>query len=311
VEEATRLVDICLEAGLTMFDSADVYSDGLAEEILGQAIKGRRDQVLISTKAHLRTGPGPNDAGSSRHHLLQAPEMSLRRMETDYVDLFQLHGFDAFTPIEETLGTLSDLVRSGKIRYIDCSNFAGWHLMKSLGILEKYGLPRYVAHQAYYSLIGRDYEWELMPLTLDQEIGTIVWSPLGWGRLTGRFRRGEPKPETSRLNSASNLDAGPPIADEHVFKVVDALDEVSQETGKTDRAQLAPSTSHRGHGHHRRTQRRAASPESRRHWLEPRAGTDRQARFRQRPDSGLSVLALLHPRRLRRAQPPPHQLTHP
>lgn len=233
VEEAMRLIDICLEAGLTLFDSADVYSDGLAEEVLGKAIKGRRDQVLISTKAHLRTGPGPNDVGSSRYHLLQAVEKSLRRLGTDTIDLFQLHGFDAFTPIEETLGALSDLVSSGKIRYIGCSNFAGWHLMKSLAISEKYGLPRYVGHQAYYSLIGRDYEWELMPLAIDQKIGTIVWSPLGWGRLTGKLRRGQPKPETTRLNSPGNLDAGPPIDDEEVFKVVDVLDEVSQETGKT------------------------------------------------------------------------------
>jgi aryl-alcohol dehydrogenase-like predicted oxidoreductase len=176
VKEATRLVDICLEAGLTMFDSADVYSDGSSEEVLGGAIKGRRDQVLISTKATFRHGAGPNDVGSSRFHLINAVEGSLRRLGTDYIDLFQLHGFDALTPIEETLGTLDDLVRGGKIRYIGCSNFSGWHLMKSLGISEKYGWARYVAHQAYYSLIGREYEWELMPLSLDQKVGTVVWS---------------------------------------------------------------------------------------------------------------------------------------
>ena len=145
-----------------MFDSADIYSDGLAEEVLGKAIAGRRDKVIISTKATFRAGSGPNDAGSSRHHLLQAIDGSLRRLGTDYIDLFQLHGFDAQTPIEETLGTLDDLVRAGKLRYIGCSNFSGWHLMKSLAISEKYGLARYVAHQAYYSLIGREYEWELM-----------------------------------------------------------------------------------------------------------------------------------------------------
>ncbi|HTO81982.1 MAG TPA: aldo/keto reductase [Methylomirabilota bacterium] len=231
VQEASRLVDICLEAGLTMFDSADVYSNGLAEEVLGKAIEGRRDKVLISTKATFRAGAGPNDAGSSRHHLLSAVEGSLRRLGTDYIDLFQLHGFDAQTPIEEVLATLADLVRAGKIRYIGCSNFSGWHLMKSLAISEKYGLPRYVAHQAYYSLIGRDYEWELMPLGLDQKVGAVVWSPLGWGRLTGKLRRGQPLPATSRLHvTAEN---GPPVADEHLYRVVDAIDAVAKETGKT------------------------------------------------------------------------------
>ena len=185
VAEATRLVDICLEAGLNLFDSADVYSNGLAEEILGQAIKGRRDAVLISTKATFQSGDGPNEVGSSRHHLTNAVEAALRRLGTDYIDLFQLHAFDALTPIEEALHTLDDLVRAGKIRYIGCSNFSGWHLMKSLAISEKYGLARHVAHQAYYSLIGRDYEWELMPLGLDQKVSAIVWSPRGWGRLTG------------------------------------------------------------------------------------------------------------------------------
>ena len=181
VSHATRLVDICLDAGLTMFDSADVYSAGLAEETLGKAIKGRRDRVLISTKGTFRSGPGPNDIGSSRHHLIQAVDDSLRRLGTDYIDLYQLHGFDACTPIEEALSTLDDLVRAGKLRYIGCSNFSGWHLMKSLALSEKYGLARYVAHQAYYSLIGREFEWELMPLALDQRVGTVVWSPLGMG----------------------------------------------------------------------------------------------------------------------------------
>ncbi len=233
VAEATRLVDICLEAGLTMFDSADVYSQGIAEEILGQAIKGRRDQVLISTKGTFRTGPGPNDVGSSRHHLTEAVEGSLRRLGTDYIDLYQLHAFDAMTPVEEALATLDDLVRAGKIRYIGCSNFSGWHLMKSLAVSEKYGLARYVAHQAYYSLIGRDYEWELMPLALDQKVAAVVWSPLGWGRLTGKIRRGQPLPQSTRLKSQQVLDMGPPVADEYLFKVVDALDTVAKETGKT------------------------------------------------------------------------------
>lgn len=233
VEEATRLVDICLEAGLNMFDTADVYSRGASEEILGRAIHGKRDRVLISTKATFRMGEGPNDVGSSRYHLTRAVEASLRRLGTDYIDLFQLHGFDAFTPIEETLQTLDDLVRAGKIRYVGCSNFSGWHLMKSLAISEKYGLSRYVAHQAYYSLIGRDYEWELLPLALDQKVSAVVWSPLGWGRLTGKIRRGAPLPEKSRLNAQVVIDAGPQVADEDLYKVVDVLDELARETSKS------------------------------------------------------------------------------
>lgn len=233
VAEATRLVDICLDAGLTMFDTADIYSNGASEEILGGAIKGRRDKVLISTKATFRSGEGPNDVGSSRHYLTRAIEGSLKRLGTDYIDLFQLHGYDALTPPEEVLGTLDDLIKAGKIRYIGCSNFSGWHLMKALAVSEKYGLARYVAHQAYYSLIGREYEWELMPLGLDQKVGAVVWSPLGWGRLTGKIRRGQPKPKTSRLNEKIAVDMGPQVEDEYVYKVVDALDEVAMETGKT------------------------------------------------------------------------------
>jgi aryl-alcohol dehydrogenase-like predicted oxidoreductase len=230
VKEATRLIDICLDAGLTLFDSADIYSAGAAEEVLGEAIKGRRNQVLISTKATFRSGPGANDVGSSRFHLTQAIEGSLKRLQTDYIDLFQLHGFDALTPIDEVLSTLDDFVRAGKIRYIGCSNFSGWHLMKSLAIADRYNLPRHVAHQAYYSLIGREYEWELMPLGLDQNVGALVWSPLGWGRLTGKIRRGQPLPATSRLPKTADM--GPPVDDEYLYKVVDALDEVAQETGK-------------------------------------------------------------------------------
>jgi aryl-alcohol dehydrogenase-like predicted oxidoreductase len=233
VPEATRLVDISLEAGLTMFDSADVYSAGLAEEILGKAIAGRRDKVLISTKATFRLGDGPNDVGSSRFHLIRGVEGSLKRLGTDYIDLFQLHGFDAITPIEETLSTLDDLVRAGKIRYLGCSNFSGWHLMKSLALADKYGYSRYVAHQAYYSLVGRAYEWELMPLGLDQKVGAVVWSPLGWAKLTGKIRRGHPLPPDSRLQSKLNADVGPQIADEYLYTVVDAIDEIAKETGKT------------------------------------------------------------------------------
>nr|WP_321985958.1 aldo/keto reductase [uncultured Lichenicoccus sp.] len=231
LQGATRLVDICLEHGLTMFDSADIYSNGLAEEVLGGAIKGRREKVIVSTKATFRAGDGPNEVGSSRYHLIQAVEHSLRRLGTDYIDLFQLHGFDAKTPVEETLNALDDLVRAGKIRYIGVSNFSGWHLMKSLSVSERYNLTRYVANQTYYSLIGRDYEWELMPLGLEQGVGAVIWSPLGWGRLTGKIRRGQPLPAGSRLHKTADM--GPPVSDEHVYKVVDALDRVAEETGKS------------------------------------------------------------------------------
>lgn len=233
VEEATRLVDICLEAGLNMFDSADIYSGGAAEEILGRAIAGRRDQVLISTKATFRCGEGPNDVGSSRFHLIRAVEAALKRLGTDYIDLFQLHSFDAKTPVEETLATLDTLVREGKIRYVGCSNFSGWQLMKSLAVSDRYGYPRYVAHQAYYSLVGREYEWELMPLALDQGVGTVVWSPLGWAKLTGKLRRGQPIPEDSRSRSKAATDLGPQVPDEYLFRVVDAIDDIAAETGKS------------------------------------------------------------------------------
>lgn len=230
VAEAKRLVDICIEAGANFFDTADIYSYGLAEEILGKAVAGRRAGVLISTKATLPMNQGPNSLGSSRYHLVRSCEASLRRLNTDYIDVYHMHGFDALTPIEETLQTLDQLVRSGKVRYIACSNFSGWHLMKSIAISEKYGWARYAAHQAYYSLVGRDYEWELMPLALDQKIGTTVWSPLGWGRLTGNIRRNKPLPQISRLHKTA--ENGPPVPDEYLYRVVDALDEVAKETGK-------------------------------------------------------------------------------
>ncbi|HTV85429.1 MAG TPA: aldo/keto reductase [Dyella sp.] len=230
-DEARRLVDICLDAGLTLFDSADIYSAGAAESVLAEAIKGRRDKVLISTKATFRAGDEPNSVGSSRYHLLRSIDGSLKRLGTDYIDLFQLHGFDAKTPVEETLSTLDDLVRAGKIRYLGVSNFSGWHLMKSLAAADRYGYTRYVANQAYYSLIGRDYEWELMPLGLDQGLGAVVWSPLGWGRLTGKIRRGQPLPATSRLHKTGDM--GPQVGDEYLYRVIDALDEVAEETGKS------------------------------------------------------------------------------
>ena len=233
VKEATRLVDICLEAGLNMFDTADVYSGGDSEKILGEAIKGRRDQVLVSTKATFRFDDGVNNVGSSRHHLTRTIDASLKRLQTDHIDLFQLHGFDAKTPVEEALSTLDGFVQAGKIRYLGVSNFSGWQLMKSLAVADRYGWTRYVANQAYYSLIGRDYEWELMPLGVDQKVGAMVWSPLGWGRLTGKIRRGAPLPEGSRLNSKLVVDTGPQVEEEFLYQVVDALDEVAEETGKS------------------------------------------------------------------------------
>ena len=231
VTEATRLVDICMDAGITMFDSADVYSDGRSEEVLGGAIAGRRNRVLISTKTTFRMGSGPNDVGSSRAHLIDAIEGSLRRLKTDHVDLYQLHGFDAKTPVEETMGTLDGLVRAGKVRYIGVSNFSGWHIMKSLAVSDRYGWARYVANQAYYSLLGRDYEWELLPLGLDQGLGAVVWSPLGWARLTGKMRPGQPMPSVSRL-PGTRKDA-PPVPDDVFSRVLNAIDDVSKETGKT------------------------------------------------------------------------------
>ena len=231
VAEASRLVDICLDAGVNMFDTADVYSQGLSEEVLGEAIKGRRDKVLISTKATFPMGEGANELGSSRYYLTRAIEASLKRLKTDYIDIYTMHGFDAVTPVEETLQTLNNFIESGKVRYIAASNFSGWHLMKSLAASDAHGWSRYVGHQAYYSLIGRDYEWELMPLALDQKVGAIVWSPLGWGRLTGKIRRGSPLPEVSRLHKAG--EQGPQVADETLYDIVDVLDEVAEEVGKT------------------------------------------------------------------------------
>lgn len=229
--EARRLVDICLDAGVTLFDSADVYSDGAAEAVLGAAVKGRRDRVIISTKTALPTGDGPNDWGTSRGRLIAGCEAALRRLGTDYIDLLQLHAFDASTPVEEVLATLDVLVRAGKVRHVGASNFAGWQLMKSQAVADRHGYPRHVAHQVYYSLVGRDYEWELMPLGLDQGVGALVWSPLGWGRLTGRLRRGQPLPAASRLHRTA--DYGPPVADDLLYRVIDALEAIAAETGRT------------------------------------------------------------------------------
>ncbi len=229
--QARRIVDICMEAGVNLFDTADVYSNGRSEEVLGKALAGRRDKALISTKVTFRFEDGPNRVGSSRYHLRYSLENSLRRLGTDYVDIYHLHGFDALTPIEEVQNTLNTFVREGKVRYIACSNFSGWHLMKSLAVAERYGWTRFVAHQVYYSLVGREYEWELMPLGLAEKVGALVWSPLGWGRLTGKLRRGKPLPEVSRLHKTAEF--GPQVPQEYLYTVVDALDAVAAETGKT------------------------------------------------------------------------------
>lgn len=231
LEEAKKIIDICLEHGVNLFDSADVYSDGESERILGQALSGKRDKAIISTKMTLRSGDGANQVGASRHHLINATEQALTRLKTDYIDILQLHHFDAQTPLESVMNTLNDLVQSGKVRYIGVSNFSGWHIMKAQAVAERYGYQRFIANQAYYSLVGRDYEWELMPVGLDQGLGGIIWSPLGWGRLTGKIRRGQDMPEQSRLHETAQF--APAVDDEHLFNVVDVLDQIAAETGKS------------------------------------------------------------------------------
>ncbi|MEZ4322301.1 MAG: aldo/keto reductase [Myxococcota bacterium] len=229
VDEARRLVDLCLDHGVNFFDTANNYSNGGSEEVLGEALAGRRNDALIATKTTFTHGPGVNDRGSSRWSILRACEASLKRLKTDHIDLYFMHAFDALTPVDEVLRALDDLVTSGKVRYIGCSNFSGWHLMKSLAASDRHGWNRYVAYQGYYSLIGRDYEWELMPLALDQGVGTMVWSPLGWGRLTGRIRRGS-APTEGRIAKGGDV-GGPRVDDATLFDVVDVLDGIAAETG--------------------------------------------------------------------------------
>lgn len=234
VDEAKRLIDICLEAGVNMFDTADVYSDGIAEEVLGKAIADKtRDQLILSTKATFTFGEGPNNQGSSRNHLLKQVEGSLKRLGTDYIDIFHMHGFDGNTPVEETLRTLDDLVQSGKIRYLAASNFSGWHLMKSLAISEKYGWNKYVGHQVYYSLNNREYEWELMPLALDQKVGAIIWSPLAAGRLGGKYGRNKPIPQDGRVAQGGSPVPDMAVNEEVLYNIIDTLEEIAEETGKT------------------------------------------------------------------------------
>jgi aryl-alcohol dehydrogenase-like predicted oxidoreductase len=231
VDEAKGLIKLCMDAGVNMFDTANTYSTGAAEEILGEALAGLRDEVIISTKATFPMGSRPNDFGSSRFHLIKQCEGSLKRLKTDHIDIYHMHGIDANTPVDETLKTLDNLVSSGKVRYIACSNFSGWNLMKSLSVSERYGWSKYIAHQAYYSLVDREFEWELMPLGIDQHVGTIVWSPLSGGRLTGKIRRGQPVPDNSRI--AQGGLQGPDAPEEFLFNLIDVLDEVAKETGKS------------------------------------------------------------------------------
>ena len=233
VEEASKMVNLCLDAGVNLFDTANVYSHGMAEEILGKAIVGLRDKVLISTKATFPMSDDINDFGSSRFNLVKSCEDSLKRLGTDRIDIYHMHGFDANTPVEETLKALDNLVQSGKVRYIACSNFSGWHLMKSLSVSERYGWSKYIAQQCYYSLLNRDFEWELMPLGIDQQIGTIVWSPLASGKLTGKYRRNQPSPQDARVAQGGSPVESATGDDERLYNIVDVLDELAEETGKS------------------------------------------------------------------------------
>ena len=236
LEEARRQVDRCLEAGVNLIDTANVYSDGLSEEILGQILEGRRDQVLVATKARMPMGDGPNDAGLSRHHLLTQCEASLRRLRTDRIDLYQVHEWDGQTPLDETLAALDDLVRAGKVRYVGCSNYAGWQLMKALGVAERRGLDRFCSQQIHYTLQAREAEYELVPIAVDQGLGILVWSPLAGGLLTGKYRRDQPDPEQSRLLSGWDE---PPVRDQDkLYDIVETLVAVAADRGASP-AQVA------------------------------------------------------------------------
>ena len=226
--EARRLVEICMDAGVNLFDTADIYSLGKSEEVLGKALGADRKDIVLATKAFVRMETGINKSGLSRRHLIEACEASLRRLGTDYIDLYQAHNFDSLTPLEETLRAFDDLIRSGKVRYIGCSNYSGWHLMKALGTSERLGIARYISQQINYSLLARDAEHELVPAGLDQKVGIMCWSPLQFGLLSGKFRRGGEKPTESRLNS---LDAPGTIDQERLYRIVDSLTEIAGQRG--------------------------------------------------------------------------------
>ena len=229
LEQATRQIDLCLDRGITTIDTADVYSGGLSEEIVGAAIKGRRDRIVLATKARMPMGDGPNDAGLSRRHLIAACEASLRRLGTDHIDLYQVHEWDGQTPLEETLHALDALVQAGKVRYVGCSNYAGWQMTKALGISAREGLQRFVSQQVYYSLQARDVEYEIVPAAIDQGVGILVWSPLAGGLLSGKYRRGQEGPAGARHLTDWNE---PPVRDEaQLYDVVDALVEIGEAHG--------------------------------------------------------------------------------
>jgi aryl-alcohol dehydrogenase-like predicted oxidoreductase len=231
VAGAARQIDMCLDAGVNLIDTADVYSGGLSEEIVGEVLdsNGRRDRALIATKARMPMGDGPNDAGLSRQHLIAGCEASLRRLRADHIDLYQVHEWDGQTPLEETLATLDDLVRWGKVRYVGCSNYTGWQLMKALGLSERLRLERFVSQQIHYSLQAREAEYELIPAGLDAGVGVMVWSPLAGGLLSGKYRRGEQGPEGAR--QLTDWDE-PPVRDpDALYDVVDALVEIAEDRG--------------------------------------------------------------------------------
>jgi aryl-alcohol dehydrogenase-like predicted oxidoreductase len=228
VEEARPQIDICIEAGVNVFDTADIYSFGKSEEVLGQALGSRRKDVVVATKGFNRLGPGVNKSGTSRTHIMEACEASLRRLGTDYIDLYQVHSFDALTPLDETLRAFDDLIRAGKIRYGGCSNYSGWQLMKALSISDRLGIPRYISQQINYSLLARDAEYDMAGVGIDQRVGMMVWSPLQFGLLSGKFRRGQAKPAESRLNS---LDAPGVVDEERLFAIVDVLAGIAGQRG--------------------------------------------------------------------------------
>ncbi len=236
VDEARRIVDRSLDAGINFIDTADVYSAGRSEEIVGEVIKGRRDEIVLATKARFAMGDGQNDAGLSRRYLLRACEASLRRLQTDYIDLYQVHQRDGLTPMDETLDALDTLVHQGKVRYIGCSNHSAWHLMKALGISERRGLQRYVTQQIYYSLLNREAEYELVPLSIDQQLGILIWSPLAGGLLSGKYRRNKERPEGARQTTSWGE---PPVYDEdRMYDIIETLVEVASARG-TSPAQTA------------------------------------------------------------------------
>jgi aryl-alcohol dehydrogenase-like predicted oxidoreductase len=229
VAGARRQLDLCLDAGVNLVDTANVYSDGLSEEIVGEILHGRRERTLVATKLRMPMGDGPNDAGLSRHHIVDQCEASLRRLQIDHIDLLQVHEWDGVTPLEETLAALDTLVTQGKVRYVGCSNYSGWHLMKALGIAREHGFERFVSQQIHYTLQAREAEYELVPIAVDQGVEILVWSPLAGGLLSGKYRRGKDMPEGSRGLTDWNE---PPVRDEEkLYDIVEVLVEIGEGHG--------------------------------------------------------------------------------